>query len=176
MSTFLGRIHLAFHDFNELHHLQMWRRNLRTTLRSLWPWTCMACHKNMLLPRDQIFGIANKPYYILFVLRCVPQKINTETHTSSIQENSSFASQNNYGHSHKVILKVVQNVNIGYKHLTGVGSSIGNPLVHTILPKHLLLSHFLFLHYWLIYLRQHLKNLSNCGQHANRLVTLLQWH
>jgi len=56
---------------------------------------------------------------------------------------------------------------------------MGNPLVHPILPKNLLLIHRLLLHYQLIYLvwlQQHIKTLLNGVSHVNQLVTLFWWH
>lgn len=93
-------------------------------------------------------------------------------------ENISFASHsNNFGCFCK-ILKIMQNANIATsldRSLIVVGSCMENPLVHPILPKHLMLIHLLLLNYQLIYLvwvQQYTKTLLNGVRNTNWLCEL----
>jgi len=103
----------------------------------------------------------------------IPQQINMKIHT--LCTIPSFASpSNSYRRYHIGNSKNRPNANIANAldiQLISVGSSMRNPLVLTIFPKHLRLSHQLLQHYQF---QQHLKTLSNGVRLINSLVTLIQ--
>lgn len=83
VSAYLGRLHVALHDFNELlplfANVKTEPQYLLYDPRLVWLATRVCCNS------CSDFGITNKPYYdfcTIYAL-CVPQKINILTHTSS---------------------------------------------------------------------------------------------